>query len=166
MKKIFFILLLICMAVIGEAQTRKVARRSMIELGPKTSLYLGSLRFGFGAELLVNPLQNAALRVNLTELSFGDGGTRFHFNLRDISIDGILYLPMQGIEPYAFLGLGVAANGSTDVDFRGGMGLNFPITRGTNVFIEPGAIISYDSYSEETDIWFRLSLGGRFALIR
>ena len=167
MKKFLPILFLICVVAIGEAQTRKATKRPLLELGPKASLYMGSLlRGGAGAEIIVNPVQNAGLRIYLVELTFGEGDTRFHFNLRDISIDGILYLPMQGIEPYAFLGLGIAANGRTDVDFRGGIGLNYSITRGTHIFVEPGAIISYDSYNGDTDIWFRLSLGGRFTLIR
>jgi len=167
MKKVFIILLLLSVFIIGEAQTRKTAKRPLIELGPKASLYIGSLRFGLGAELLVNPLRNVGLRFDLTELSFGEDDTRFSFNLRDISLDGILYLQMQDITPYAFLGLGLAANeNTTRVEFRGGLGFNYSITRGTDIFLEPGVIITHDSYAERTDVWFRLSAGGRFGLIK
>jgi hypothetical protein len=165
-KKGFIFLLLLCLIIIGQAQTRTAVKRSLIELGPKASLYVGSLRFGLGAELLVNPVKTIGLRTNLTELVFGGDDTRFHFNLRDLSIDGLLYLPMPGIEPYVFLGFGIAANGHTDVDFRGGLGFNYPITRGSLIFVEPGVIISHNSYAEETDISFRLSMGGRFTLLR
>ena len=167
MKKVIIILFLLSVFIIGEAQTRKSAKRPIIELGPKASLYIGSLRFGFGAELLVNPLRNLGLRFDLTEVSFGDDNTRFSFNLRDISVDGVLYMQMQEITPYAFIGFGLAANeNTTNVAFRGGLGFNYSITRSTDIFVEPGAIITYNSYAEDTDIWFRLSLGGRFGLIR
>jgi hypothetical protein len=166
MKKSLIFLLFLCVVINGQAQTRKATKKSLIEFGPKANLYIGSVRFGIGAEILVNPLKTVGLRTNLTELIFGEDNTRFHFNLRDISIDGILYLPMPGLEPYVFLGFGLAANGHTDIDFRGGLGLNYPITRGSHIFVEPGAIISHNSYTEKTDISFRLSAGGRFTLIR
>lgn len=168
MKKTLIILLILCAVIIGQAQTRRTAKRPLIELGPKASLYLGSLRFGVGAELLINPLRNLGLRFDLAELSFGDGDTRFAFNLRDISMDALLYIPMEGIKPYAFFGFGLAANEDrTNVEFRGGLGFNYSVTRSTDLFVEPGAIITYNSYGEgATDIWFRLSMGGRFGLIR
>lgn len=167
MKKVFIILLLLSLVIFGEAQTRKSAKRPLIELGPKASLYIGSLRFGFGAELLVNPLRNVGLRFDLTELSFGEDDTRFSFNLRNISVDGIIYLQMQDITPYSFLGLGLAANeNTTRVEVRSGLGFNYSITRGTDIFLEPGVVITHDSYAEVTDVWFRLSVGGRFGLIR
>ena len=167
MKKAFILLLLFSAFIIGEAQTRKSAKRPIIELGPKASLYIGSLRFGFGAELVVNPVRSLGLRFDLTELSFGEDDTRFSFNLRNMSVDAIMYLPMRDITPYAFLGLGLSATEyTTRVEFRGGLGFNYSITRGTDLFLEPSAIISHDSYAEVTDVWFRLSAGGRFGLIR
>ena len=168
MKKTFFILLILCVAVIGQAQTRRAAKRPMIELGPKASLYLGSLRFGIGAELLVNPLRNLGLRFDIAELSFGEDETRFAFNLRDFSMDGIIYIPMQGIKPYAFLGLGLSAREvRTNFQFRGGLGFNYSVTRKTDIFVEPGAVIDYSSSGDDsnTDIWFRLSAEGGLATI-
>ncbi|KPK62150.1 hypothetical protein AMJ83_11530 [candidate division WOR_3 bacterium SM23_42] len=162
-KPIIFILLFLLMGL-SQAQVRR-GRRPLIELGPKVSLYLGhNTRFSLGAEVIVNPLRNLGLRIDLTELSFGEGDTDFFLNLRDISIDGILYIPAQGIKPYVFVGFGVAADGRTDVAFRGGVGLNYSITRGSDLFVEPGAVILYNSLSDETRVWFRLSLGGRFGL--
>jgi hypothetical protein len=83
-------------------------------------------------------------------------------------MDALLYIPMEGIKPYAFVGFGLAANEDrTNVEFRGGLGFNYSVTRSTDLFVEPGAIITYNSYAEgDTDIWFRLSVGGRFGLIR
>lgn len=168
MKKSLIIMLVLCVFIMGQAQTRRSAKRPIIELGPKASLYLGSLRFGIGAEFLVNPLRNLGLRFDLAEFSFGEDNTRFTFNLRDLSMDALLYLPMEGIKPYGFVGFGVAADEDrTRLEFRGGLGFNYSVTRSTDIFAEPGAIIAYNSYGEgTTDIWFRLSIGGRFGLIK
>lgn len=166
MKNVVIVAVLLLMVGMSQGAARRPAQRPLIELGPKASLYIGSVRFGLGAELVINPLKNAGLRFDLAELSFGDGGTQFYFNARNISIDGMIYLPMSGINPYAFLGFGLAANGSTDVLFRGGVGFNYPVTRGTDLFLEPGIIIDYNSSADDTDVTFRLSLGGRFGLIK
>lgn len=169
MKKTLIILLILCAVMIGQAQTRKTAKRPTIELGPKASLYIGSLGFGIGAELLVNPSRSFGLRFDLAELRFGDDGTRFSVNLRELSLDGIIYIPMQDIKPYAFLGLGLATDeDQTNFQFRGGLGFNYSVTRKTDIFVEPGAIISHYSSGDysNTDVWFRLSVGGRFGLIR
>jgi hypothetical protein len=73
---------------------------------------------------------------------------------------------MQGIEPYIFGGFGLAANGSTNIAFRTGMGFNYRMTRNSSIFFEPGVIIYYNSYVDDTDLWFRLSMGAKFGLIR
>jgi hypothetical protein len=167
MKKTIIISLVLCAVIMGHAQTRKSAKRPLIELGPKASLYIGSLNFGIGAELLINPTRNVGLRFGLAELRFGEDDTRFSLNLRDLSMDGILYIPMEGIKPYAFLGFGIVTQNNTNLEFRGGLGFNYSVTRSTDIFVEPGAIFAYNSYDEgSTDIWFRLSVGGRFGLIR
>ena len=166
MKKAIIFISLFLLIGLSQAQVRR-GRRPLIELGPKVSLYLGhNTQFSLGAEILVNPLRNLGFRVDLTELSFGEGDTQFFLNLRNLSLDGILYIPAQGIKPYVFVGFGVAADGYTDVAFRGGLGLNYSITRGSDLFVEPGAVIRYNSAADETRIWFRLSLGGRFGLTK
>ncbi|UCF71538.1 MAG: hypothetical protein JSW49_04505 [candidate division WOR-3 bacterium] len=172
MKRLSIILLLLLMVGLGEAALRKSSRRPFIELGPKASLYIGSVGLGLGAEVVVNPLRNIGLRMDIAELYFGDrdgdgeGDTQFYFNLRNLTVDGILYIPMSGIKPYAFFGIGVAADGRTDFDFRSGMGFNYSVTSGTDLFFEPGIIVSYNSARDETDVWFRFSFGGRLGIIR
>jgi hypothetical protein len=172
MKRMSIILLLLLMVGLGEAALRMSSKRPFIELGPKANFYIGSVGLGLGAEVVVNPLRNVGLRMDLTELYFGDrdgdgeGDTQFHFNLRGLSVDGILYIPVSGIKPYAFFGFGVAADGRTEFSFRSGLGLNYSVTAGTDLFFEPGVIISYNSARDETDVWFRFSFGGRLGIIK
>jgi hypothetical protein len=168
MKKVTLFLLVFLMIGFGQAQSRRSARKSLIEFGPKANFYVGSVRLGLGAEFVVNPTRNIGIRVDFTEFSFGDGGSRFFFNLypRDLSIDGLYYIAMQGIEPYVFGGFGMATNGGTDVAFRAGMGFNYRMTRNSSIFFEPGVIVHYNSVVEDTDLWFRLSMGAKFGLIR
>jgi hypothetical protein len=168
MKKVMLFLLVILMVGLGEAQTRRYARKPLLEFGPKASFYVGSVRLGLGAEFVVNPMRNVGIRIDFTEFSFGDGGSRFFFNLYpgNLSIDGLYYLNMRGIEPYIYGGFGLAANGGTNFTFRAGMGFNYTMTRNSSIFLEPGAIIHYNSVTEDTDLWFRLSLGAKFGLIR
>lgn len=168
MKKVILFLLVFLMVGLSEAQTRKYAKKALIEFGPKANFYIGSVRLGLGAEFVVNPTRNIGVRIDFTEFSFGDGGTQFFFNLypSDLSIDGLYYIRMQGIEPYIFGGFGLAANGSTNIAFRTGMGFNYRMTRNSSIFFEPGVIIYYNSYVDDTDLWFRLSMGAKFGLIR
>jgi hypothetical protein len=168
MKKATILLLLLLFVTLGGAAIRRSPKRPLIELGPKASIYIGSVRGGFGAELIANPLRNFGLRMDLTELSFGDGGTEFYFNLRSLSLDGMIYMPVAGLRPYAFVGFGLGANGRTNLAFRGGMGFNYSVTRSTDVFIEPGMIVTYvdDGGEDVTDVWFRFSMGGRFGILR
>jgi hypothetical protein len=168
MKKLMLLILVLLMVGLGEAQTRRYARKPLVEFGPKANFYVGSVRLGLGAEFVVNPTRNVGIRIDFTEFSFGDGGTRFFFNLypNDLSIDGLYYLRMQGIEPYVYGGFGIAANGGTDVAFRAGMGFNYTMTRNSSIFFEPGVIVYYNSVVDDTDLWFRLSLGAKFGLIR
>jgi len=168
MKKLTILILLFVLIGTGNAAIRRSLRRPLIEVGPKASLYIGSVRGGFGAEFIVNPIRNFGLRMDLAELSFGDGATEFFFNLRSLSLDGMIYLPVSGIRPYAFLGFGIGADGHTDMAFRGGLGFNYSVTRSTDLFMEPGMMIFYNSSrdGDETDVWFRFSMGGRFGILR
>lgn len=164
MKKVIFLVTLILVVWPGEAA--RLPKRPLIELGPKASLYIGSVRFGLGAEMVVNPLRSLGLRMDLAELSFGDGGTRFYFNR--LALDALIYIPVRGMKPYGFLGFGLSANGATNLEFRGGLGLNYAVARGTDLFIEPGVIIHYSDAGAEsnTDATFRLSLGARFGVLK
>ncbi len=168
MKKFTILVLLLIFVGVSHAAIRRSAKRPLIELGPKASIYIGSVRGGFGAELIANPLRNFGLRMDLAEFSFGDGEEVFYFNLRSLSLDGMIYLPISGIRPYAFFGFGLGADGHTDMAFRGGLGFNYSVTRNTDLFMEPGMLIFYNSArdGDETDVWFRFSMGGRFGILR
>ncbi|UCD05432.1 MAG: hypothetical protein JSV98_10035 [candidate division WOR-3 bacterium] len=168
MKKLTILVLLFLLIGMSHAAIRRSLRRPLIEIGPKASLYVGSVRGGFGAEFVVNPLRNFGLRMDIAELSFGDGPTEFFFNLRALTLDGMIYLPVSGIRPYAFVGFGIGADGHTDMAFRGGLGFNYSVTRSTDLFMEPGMMIIYNSArdGDETDVWFRFSMGGRFGILR
>ena len=168
MKKFIIIVLLLSLVGMSHAAIRRSAKRPLIELGPKASIYIGSVRAGFGAELIANPLRNLGLRMDITELSFGDGDTEFYFNLRNLSLDAMIYMPVSGLRPYAYVGFGLGADGRTNLAFRGGMGFNYSVTRTTDLFFEPGMIVTYigDGGEDVTDVWFRFSMGGRFGILR
>ncbi|MEO0095766.1 MAG: hypothetical protein ABIL66_07735 [candidate division WOR-3 bacterium] len=171
MKKI--ILLVILFALVAQA---KGIRRtgSLVELGPKASFYIGEdVYFGIGGECVVNPVKSFGIRLNITEVIFGNG-TEFYLNSGGIafsgmSFDGLFYIPMAGIEPYVHGGFGFdifdpsgPADTHTFFSFRFGMGLNYSINPSTKVFVEPG-IILYDAGNTET--MFRLSFGARFGIL-
>ena len=163
MKKFFVILGLLVFVTTLSAKGLK--GRPLIEGGPKASLYIGSVAFGIGGEVVVNPLKNMGFRFNLAEIHF-NGGTLFTVNQG--SLDALLYIPMQELQPYVHAGLGLVANGGTTFYLSGGMGFNFTMNRGTDVFVEPGIIISSVSVegADNTDVQFRLSAGARFGLIK
>jgi hypothetical protein len=160
MKKIAIIAVLLFLVVAGEA------KGSLIEVEPKASLYIGSVRFGLGCDVIVNPLKNVGFRLSFTELSFGDY-TQFYLNMGN-SLDALIYFPVRGIQPYVHTGFGfnmidTDAGSSTYYTIRGGLGLNYPWSRNSILFVEPGVIIAGNG---ESDVWFRLSVGARFGIIR
>ncbi|MCK4252752.1 hypothetical protein KAX97_15000 [candidate division WOR-3 bacterium] len=162
MKKIIIVLLLLFCVSTAYA---KVMKRPFVQIAPKASLYIGSVRFGFGAEVVFNPLRNIGFRMDLTEISFGDGGTMFTLN-RGTSFDVLYYLPMRKMQPYVHAGFGFSANGATVFSIRGGMGFDFAMRKGMKFFVEPGIIISSVSVGEDsdTDVMFRLSAGAKFGI--
>ena len=171
MKK--FVVLLILLVAVSSLQA-KVTRssRALLEIGPKGSLYLleGSdddVRFGIGAEIVVNPLRNIGLRMDITELSFGEY-TLFYLNqgfYRGMTLDALIYFPMSGMQPYFHTGFGFStwSNGEshTDYSIRAGMGFIFNMRGGTDLFLEPGIIITGNG---DTDVIFRTSFGARFGM--
>ena len=172
MKKIIiFVLLLVLFA---QARGIKRLNYSRFEVAPKASLYIGEdAYFGIGAECVVNPVRQIGIRLNITEVTFGNG-THFYLNsgawaLSGLSLDGLFYIPMTEIEPYVHGGLGFeifdhpgAGDTHTFFSFRFGMGLNYSINPKTKVFVEPGIII-YDA--GDTEAVFRLSFGARFGVL-
>ena len=162
MKKLFIILLLVL--CISTAYAKK-AKRPLVQFAPKASLYIGSVRFGVGAEVVFNPLRSLGFRMGLTEVTFGTGGTAFNLN-HGTSFDIFFYIPMRKLQPYAYAGFGLSANGGTRFSIDGGIGLDFVMSRGMNFFVEPGIVISSISVGgvSNTDFMFRLSGGVKFGI--
>jgi len=175
MKKIVLFLLLLMF--FAPAKGIKRFHHSVFDIAPKASFYIGEdAYFGIGAECVVNPVKQIGIRLNITELTFGNG-TYFYLNylnsgewgLSGLSLDGLFYIPMTEIEPYVHGGLGFEifdppgpGDTHTFFSFRFGMGLNYSVNPKTKVFVEPGIII-YDAGNTETV--FRLSFGARFGIL-
>ncbi len=172
MKKIIPLLLVI--AIFAQAKGYKKTGRSTLEIAPKASLYIGEdVYFGIGAEFVANPLKQVGIRMNITEVIFGNG-TQFYLNsggwgFAGLSLDGLFYIPMSEMEPYVHGGMGLGivdlpgpGGSNTSFTFRFGMGLNYPVNPRTNVFVEPGIIV-YDA-GDNTEAMFRLSFGARFGI--
>jgi hypothetical protein len=162
MKKLLIVLLLVLCISTAYAKRYK---RPLVQIDPKATLYIGSVRFGFGAEVVFNPLKNLGFRMDLTEISFGDGGTLFTLN-RGTGFDVLIYIPMKGLQPYAFAGFGLSANGGTNFTIDGGMGFDFVMNKKMNFFVEPGIIISSISVGgvSNTDFMFKVSGGAKFGI--
>lgn len=167
MKKILIITAILLLVVAAEA------KQPLVELEPKASLYIGSVRFGLGCDIIFNPLKTVGFRLSGTELSFGDDLTQFYLNYPFFtnSLDALIYFPMRGMQPYVHTGLGFlmwdpeAIDSQTYFILRGGLGLNYPWKRGANLFVEPGVIIM-DLGAADTDVIFRLSVGARFGILK
>ena len=108
--------------------------------------------------------------MDITELSFGDY-TQFHVNYVG-SLDALIYIPMKGLRgiyPYLHTGFGFNTvsngNGYTSFSIRAGMGFTYPWSKTLDLFVEPGIIIT-DPGAGDTHTMFRLSMGGRFGLLR
>lgn len=162
MKKLFIIM---AMLFIISSVDAKIFKRAFIEIGPKASLYINEdVQFGIGVEVVVNPLRSVGFRFNLTEIRFDP--TTFYFN-REGSIDAFVYIPMQNMQLYVLAGIGLkthetGAGTQTHYSIQGGLGLNYPLNQRTTLFAEPAVIISGNG---ETDVSFRVSVGGRFGVI-
>jgi hypothetical protein len=165
LKKLFIILVLLTSITLLEAKRFRKTGKSLIEIGPKASLYISSVEFGIGAEMTLNPIRTFGFRLDVTEVKFGS--TTFYLN-HGTSLDALIYIPMRDIEPYIHTGFGFTVfdtptGTQTFFSIRAGMGFNYPIARRSNLFVEPGIIISGDGDTKAT---FRLSFGGRFGILR
>jgi hypothetical protein len=172
MKKCVILLILLVTVSVLHAKVFK-SSRALLEIGPKGTLYLAEgpdndVRFGIGAELVVNPVRNIGLRMDITELSFGES-TLFYLNQgkfpQGITLDALIYFPMSGMQPYFHTGFGffTESNGESETFYsiRAGMGFNFRMKGGTDLFLEPGIIIAGNG---DTDLIFRTSFGARFGI--
>lgn len=144
----------------------KIFKRALIEIGPKANLYIKNedVQFGIGVEVVVNPLRSVGFRLNLTEIRFDP--TTFYFN-REGSLDAFIYIPLQNIQLYVHSGVGLKTRETgpdpkTHYSIQGGLGLNYTLNQRTTLFAEPAVIISGNG---ETDVSFRVSVGGRFGVI-
>jgi hypothetical protein len=165
MKQLAVVLALIMVVSSLHAKIGMRGKSSLIELGPKGSIYVGDdTRFGIGAEVVINPFRSTSLRLDLAEISFGDY-TLFYLN-SGLSLDFLIYIPMRSMQPYIHAGFGFVmldtdAGSNTSFAIRGGMGFDFQMKPGAKLFLEPGLIISDNG---DTDVIFRLSFGGRFGV--
>ncbi|MGB3479764.1 MAG: hypothetical protein WBB67_11465 [bacterium] len=170
MKKILIVIAILMFVVAADAKRY----RSLVEVEPKASLYIGSVRFGLGCDVIFNPLKTVGFRFSGTELSFGDNSTQFglNFSFLNSSLDALIYFPMRGMQPYVHTGIGFLVldtdpgGSNTFFTIRGGLGLTYPWNRGSNLFVEPGVIITDPGDWGDTDVIFRLSVGGRFGLLK
>lgn len=168
MKRFIAIVVFFAFVATASAVPVRKPKHSLVEFGPKANLYIGSVRFGIGAELIVNPLRNLGIRMDVAEFSFGNHLTEFHMNYGG-SLDALIHFPAQQINPYFYGGFSLF---SFDIDgfsdtfftFRFGLGLEHTWDRNMNVFIEPGFMIA--DAGGETETIFRLSAGARLGLLR
>lgn len=168
MKKLIIFALLLVFVTTASALPVKKSRKSLVEFGPKASLYIGSVRFGIGAELVFNPIRNLGIRMDLAEFSFGEDLTEFHMNYGG-SLDALIHFPARSMNPYFYGGLSLfsfSIDGFSDTffAFRFGLGLEHAWDRNTNVFIEPGLIVA--DAGGDTETMFRLSAGARLGILR
>ncbi len=163
MKKAFVLLVMLLIGLSAEA---KIVKRSLIELGPKATLYIDDdIQLGIGVETVANPLSNIGFRLNLTEVTFDP--TTFYFN-REGSLDALIYISLRNMQLYVHSGVGLrihetGAGTQTHYSIRGGLGLNYPLNSKTCLFGEPGLIISGNG---DPDVSFCVSVGVRFGIIR
>ncbi len=161
------LILIMVIALFSMLQAKK-SSRLLIELGPKGTLYIGEdVSFGIGAEAIFNPVKNVGVRMDLTEIRFGDH-TSFVLN-HGISLDGLFHIPMRELQPYVHAGFGFTVFDAGPVShsafsIRAGMGFDFVMNRGAKLFGEPGIIIS--DAGDNTDVTFRLAFGARFGVLR
>ncbi len=173
MKRLINILAVSSLIFAVEGKVVRGQRKSIFEIGPKGSFYIGKdAYFGIGAECLINPMRSVGVRLNITEIIFGNT-THFYLNsggweLSGMSLDGLFYIPLPDFEPYIHCGLGFEVSDTpgphgteTFLSFRFGMGLNYPVNPKARVFVEPGILI-YDAGN--TEAVFRFSFGARFGV--
>jgi hypothetical protein len=162
---IVFVVILFVVSSMNARSYRRV-QRSVIELAPKATLYIGDdTDFGIGVEGIFNPTRNFGLRLNLTELRFDN--TTFCLNYWQ-SLDALFYYPMSGWDTYFHAGFGMISidtGGSSwnIYEFRGGMGFNYPMSSNYLFFVEPGLIIMGNG---DTDVILRVAAGLKFGMVR
>jgi hypothetical protein len=164
MKKLLIILAPIFIVSSMDANT---VERPLIQLGPKATLYMDHVyQFGIGMETVVNPLRCVGFRLDLAEIIFDP--TTFYLN-REGSIDALIYLSLRNVKFQLYFHSGIAlkvhetgTGTEKRYSIRGGVGLNYPLSPKTCLFVEPGIIFMGNG---ETEVPFRISAGARFGII-
>jgi hypothetical protein len=155
MKKVFLLLAVLLVVL-------PLSARSKLEFSPRGSLYISSVNFGVGLDLIVNPKKPFGLRVNLAEVVFGDN-TAFSLNSGNLfsfsTFDILYYTNVADIFSYVDLIFGLySAEGGTTIAIGGGLGLEKYMKKGNYIFLEP-ALIFKDGPATDGDLTFRTSFG-------
>ena len=155
MKKMLLLLVVVLVAL-------PLSARPRLEFSPRGSLYISSVNFGIGADIIVNPMKNLGVRVNLAEVVFGDA-TAFSLNAGNLftfsTFDILYYTDIAGLFSYVDIVFGlVSATGGTSIAIGGGLGLEKYMGKGNYIFLEP-ALIFTDGPVTEGDLTFRTSFG-------
>ena len=155
MKKILLVLVVVLVAL-------PLSARPRLEFSPRGSLYISSVNFGIGADIIVNPMKNLGVRVNLAEVVFGDQ-TAFSLNSGNLfsfsNFDILYYTNIAGIFSYVDIVFGLlSATGGTTIAIGGGVGLEKYMGKGNYIFLEP-ALIFTDGPATDGDLTFRTSFG-------
>jgi hypothetical protein len=162
MKRILLLLVIVLFSL-------PLSARPTFELAPRASLYISSVHFGLGTDLIINPTKNVGLRIGIAELLLGDNTV---FSLNSLSqnllsnVELLLYTspPLGGIISYFDFAFGLIAGDGTLLTIGGGAGYETRMGKSNKVFLEPSIIIT--TGGDNTDVAFRLSGGLKFGIFR
>ncbi len=160
MKKVFLLLAVLLIAL-------PLSARSKLEFSPRGSLYISSVNFGIGGDVIVNPKKQFGVRINIAEVVFGDN-TAFSLNSGNLfsfsNFDILYYTNIADIFSYVDVIFGLfSAAGGTTISIGGGLGLEKYMGKGNYVFLEP-ALIFTDGPATEGDLTFRTSFGFKLGI--
>jgi len=155
MKKVFLLLVILLVVL-------PLSARPKLEFSPRGSLYISSVNFGIGADVIVNPTKTFGLRVNLAEVVFGDN-TAFSLNSGNLfsfsNFDILYYTDIAGLFSYVDIIFGLLSqDAGTSIAIGGGLGLEKYMGKGNYVFLEPALIFTDGPFTED-DLVFRTSFG-------
>lgn len=178
MKKIMTVLLLLIVVSLLEAKVGRRFGRPLLQVEPRMSLYIndygfsnpdGGTGFGIGGDVIINPIRTMGFRLNMMELHFGEG-TAFTLNSGFLGFiprfDALIYIPMQGAQPFGHVGFSLATfEGFTLFAIGGGVGFDFYTQKTMAFSIEPGIyIVNYSNGNSDTEVIFRLTGGVKFGI--
>jgi len=155
MKKVFLLLAVLLVVL-------PLSARPRLEFSPRGSLYISSVNFGIGADVIVNPTKTLGVRVNLAEVVFGDA-TAFSLNTGNLfsfsNFDILYYTNIAGLFSYVDIIFGLLSqDAGTSIAIGGGLGIEKYMGKGNYMFLEPALIFS-DGPGRDGDLTFRTSFG-------